>query len=173
MPGRDLREDPERLEADDRRFGVEHLERLGGEPTRCNRVRLVLEHRLGQSTERAPADNGLTTRLRRFGDLGHLDDDGREVGEPPRCASGEIAPLERRRELDRPQQQLARAAERLARERATAGIRQRLRRFLAQLCRSGAVELCEQAGSLVEMERADLEQLVAGALAEPLGERVV
>ena len=109
----------------------------------------------------------------RVRDLAHLDEHRREVGEPPRCAACEVAAVERRRELDGAQEQLARAAERLARERALARVRQRHRRLLAQLGGRRAVELGEEHRRLVEVERADLEQLVARAVVQPLGERVV
>ena len=124
LPGGHLREDPQRLESHTGRFVLEHLERSGREQARVGSVRLVLQHGLGECGERATLDNGLACLLGLLGDLVHLHHDGREVGEAPCGAAGEVAALERRRELDRAQEQLARAAERLARERAMAGLRQ-------------------------------------------------
>ena len=172
-PRRDLRRDQERLEADLRRLVGEHLQRLRDEPLRAERVGALVEDGVGERGERAALELRLAGRGGRLRDLLHLDDHGRHVREPPRGAPGEVPALERRRELDRAQQELARAAEGLARQRAPARARERVRGLLGELRRSGAVELLEQAGRLVEMERADLEQLVAGALAEPLRERVV
>src|SRR5438445_12493338 len=52
-------------------------------------------------------------------------------------------------------------------------VRERGRRLLGQLGRRGAVQLLEQPRSLVEMERADLQQLVARTLGEPAGKAVM
>ena len=62
----------------------------------------------------------------------------------------------------------------LAGEGAQAGLGQRLGGFVLQLLRHRAVQLGGQLRRVVEVLRADLEQLVAGALLQPLGEgRVV
>ena len=92
--------------------------------------------------------------------------DRREVAEPPGGARGVVAALERRLELDRAREELARGAVRLARERAPAGLAQRARppRARARPARV-AVELGEERGGVVEVVGADLEQLVARALA--------
>ena len=103
----------------------EHLDRLRRRvAARRHRVGAVLEHGLGERRERAALQRASRPPARRPRATSPIStSDGGEVGEPPRRAAGEIAPVERRRELDRAQQQLARAAERLARERALAGLR--------------------------------------------------
>jgi hypothetical protein len=62
---------------------------------------------------------------------------------------------------------------RLARERAPSGGLERFRGLVSQLGRWAAVELGDQGRRLVEMVGADLEQLLAGALAQPVGEALV
>jgi hypothetical protein len=52
-------------------------------------------------------------------------------------------------------------------------VRERFRRLLAEIGGHRAVELAEQARGLVEMEGADLDELVARTLAEPAGEAAV
>ena len=112
-PAGDLRGDPQGLEADVRLGVGEHVDGLRHEPSRRHGVRAVLEHGLGERGQRAALHERLPRLLGGRGDLAHLDEHGREVGEPPGCPTGVIPPLERRRELDRAQHQLARAAERL------------------------------------------------------------
>ena len=114
-----------------------------------------------------------------FGDRGrehllHLARDGRQIAEPVGCARREVAAAQGRLELDRADEQLARGTVRLAGERAQARLGERLGRLALQLDRRRAVELGEQRGRAVEVERADLEQLLARALLQPPGEaRVV
>src|SRR5581483_6818132 len=93
--------------------------------------------------------------------------------EPPGGAPGEVAAFERRGELGRAQEELACAAERLARKGALACMCQRRRSLFVQVRRRGAVELGEQASGLVEVERADLDELVPRALLQPAGERAM
>src|SRR3954453_1535854 len=93
------------------------------------------------------------------GDLAHLGGSSRKIAPPRRCTRAEEPPLERGLELVRAEQELARTAERLARQRTAAGARQDLRRLVAQLGRRLAVELGEQMRCLIEVERADLQQL--------------
>ena len=59
---------------------------------------------------------------------------------------------------------------RLARKGAASGFLERAGRLARQIGRRGAVELGEQRRGMVEVVCADLEQLVAGSLAQPLGE---
>src|SRR5207237_9338756 len=66
------------------------------------------------------------------------------------------------------QQELARRLERLAVERPAPGLRQDHGGLPRELRGRRAVELGLQPRRLVEVERADLEQLVARALVEPL-----
>ena len=106
-------------------------------------------------------------------DLLHLDDHRRHVAEPPRGAGGEVATVERRRELHRTEQQLARAPERLAREPSLAGVLEHARGLLRELLRSRPLELGEQPSRLVEVEGANLDELVPGALLQPGGEVAV
>jgi hypothetical protein len=86
---------------------------------------------------------------------------------------GEVAPTRARFQLDRAQQRPPRDDERAAPERAPPGFLQRFRGRSRELARDRAVELREQRGRLVEVVRADLGELVAGALADPGGERSV
>src|SRR5438034_168507 len=80
---------------------------------------------------------------------------------------GLVAALQGWFQLERAQQLLTGGAMRLACERAPSGRLERLRGLVGQLRRRTAVELGDQRRRLVEMVGADLEQLLAGALAQP------
>ena len=144
---------------------LDDLERLVGELGRARelaveRGRRLRERRQSSALEIARARRGCLLRDHR-----HLVAHDRQVAELPGGARGEEAPLQRRLELRRAQQQLARRHVRLARQCALAGGRERFcggtRQFLGRL----AVELCVQRAGVVEVVRADFEQLLVGLLA--------
>src|SRR5207237_10127161 len=111
--------------------------------------------------------------LRGRADVLHLDRERDVVAEPPGRARRGEAPAESRAELDRAEEELARGAEALARQRALARLGERRGSLLRELGRRFALELLVQPRRLVEMERADLQQLLAGALRQPCGEERV
>src|SRR4029077_3472711 len=86
---------------------------------------------------------------------------------------GEVPAAQRRLELDRADEMMARRAVRVPRERSDAGFVERLRGLLLQLGGSRAVQLRKQCRRTLQVERADLEQLLAGALFQPFGEACV
>src|SRR5205807_7147986 len=94
-------------------------------------------------------------------------------GEAPGRAGGEVAALERRGELDGLEEDSARRLEALARERTAPSGLEGLGRGLRQLGRARAVELEVDRARLLQMVRADLEQLLAGPVGEPVGECLV
>src|SRR6266536_1870607 len=149
---------------------AEDGQRLLDERLRTLDVRVEVERDFAEPVERTTVDVALAGLGGRDSDLLHLDPDGGHVAQTPGGAGSEVASPQRRRELDGAEQELPRAAEGLARERALAGVRERLRRQLGELRRRCAVELGEQTGCLVEVEGTDLDELVAGALGEPLRE---
>src|SRR6185503_15754562 len=105
-----------------------------------------------------------------FMNLVHLASDRRQIVETPRRLRGEIPPLEGRLELDRSQERITCRLVRLAGESAPAGLLQDLGSLSREVCRRRAVEVGEERCRVVEVVRADLEQLVARPLAEPLCE---
>src|SRR5204862_3053802 len=168
-PATDLRAREQRPEA---RLGVavlpEHLERLLDKRLRGLDVGAQVELDVAERVESAPVDVALARGRGGRPDFLHLAGERDHVAEPPGGAGGEVAAYERRGELDGAEQELARAAERLAGERALAGVREGDRGLLGQLRRRLTVQLGEQPRGLVEMEGADLDELVAGAGGQPL-----
>ena len=102
--------------------------------------------------------------------LFHLDRDRLHVEEPPGSVRGGVPASQRRLELDGPHELLARGLERLAVEGALARTFEGLGCGDAQVFRRASLELLAQRHRAVEVERADLEQLVADAFAQPLRE---
>ena len=92
-------------------------------------VGAAAERNLGQGGE----GSGLTPAIPFRRGLGahalHLLRDHRHVAEPPRCARRLVAPLERRLELERPQELLTGRAIGLTRERPASRGFQRIGRF--------------------------------------------
>src|SRR5205085_4639377 len=80
---------------------------------------------------------------------------------------------ERRLELSRLDEELARSHEALPRERPTARGLERRRRVARERRRAGAVQLEVQPARLLEVVRADLQHLVTGALPQPPCEALV
>src|SRR5205823_6750287 len=109
-------------------------------------------------------------RLRGSDDRGHLDEQRTEIAELPGGARRVVSPFERGLELDRAQQELARGVVGLAAQCAAAGRLECLRRRLRELERRPPVELREELRRVVEVVRADLEQLLIRAFPEPLRE---
>src|SRR5215211_8867399 len=132
----------------------EDLERLVEEFTRAGDVRVPVESELSERSERPAFDLPLA-RLA----------SGRADGEP--------AALEGRLELDGAKQQMASTAESLTREGAAAGLLEDGGGAGGEVGRRRPVELGQQRARLVEVERADLEQFVAGSIVEPVGEAQV
>jgi hypothetical protein len=172
-PGGDVRPRPERVEERHVALLGEQAHRLLDQLERAGGVRAEVERHLGEARERTALEARLSRLRGRCPDGLHLHGHGAEVGEPPGRTGGEVAALERRRQLHRPEQQLPAAAERLAREAAPAGVGEGERRLLGELLRRRTVELPQQPRRLVEMEGADLEQLGAGPLGEPARVAVV
>src|SRR4029077_12637888 len=85
----------------------------------------------------------------------------------------ETARVERRGELARPHEQLARTGERLAGERTATCVRELGRGLLGEVRGCPSIELGEQPARLVEMESADLDELLPRPLAEPVREQEV
>ena len=94
-----------------RRRPPEHLERAVDQlRARSIDVGLAEQRDLGERGQRPPSIR-VSPGLARVGAHRlHLDETRRQVGEPPGGARGVVAALERRLELDRAQQQLARAS---------------------------------------------------------------
>ena len=106
--------------------------------------------------------------------LRHLDLDGREVLEPPRRSRRDVARAERRAQLERPQAQRPRIRVRLARDRPLCCLHERARGLLRELLGRRALELGEELDGPIEVVRANLDELLARSLGEPLREaRVV
>ena len=133
----------------------------------------MLQAGVRERGERADGDPPVAGLGRLAHDLLHLDRERREIAQPPGRPGCVVAALDRRLERDGAQQQPAGCGIRLAREGAAARRFERLRGVGGELPRRGAVELLEQGGGLVEVVGADLEQLLAGALAQPVGEALV
>src|SRR5205085_673390 len=126
------------------------------------------DRRLCECRERASANAVVPVLLGRLRHLRHLVRDRGEVAELPRGPRGVVAALERRLELDGAKEELARGLARLAAEGPLPGDLEHVRRRPRELERRAAVELLEQVRRLVEVVRADLEQLLVGTLAQPL-----
>ena len=173
---RSWRLQPERVEAARRSSGSRTLERLLDH--RSARVEVaVAQHRnlRERATAPGPAIRASPASAAASQHFLHLARDRRQVAQAPGRARGEVAALEGRLELDRaertagaPTRFASRAsARRPASSSAAAASR-------ASSAGAAAVELCEQRGRVVEVVGADLEQLLAGPLLQPLGEaRVV
>ena len=73
-------------------------------------------------------------------------------------------------QLQGPEPELARVRVRLARHRALCGLDERVGRFVRELFGRRPLELGEELDGLVEVVRADLDELLARALGEPLRE---
>ena len=114
------------------------------------------------SRGRSPASHGLLANLL------HLAGHGRQVVEAPRRFRSEVAALEGRLELNGSQERVACRLVRLAGQSAPARLLQGLGSFSRELGRRRAVQVGEERRRVVEVVRADLEQLVARSLAEPL-----
>ena len=117
---------------------------------RAPRRRAPPRGRARRRSEAATSESAVSARLwivavalRRglLGEDGHLVANDRQISELPRGARREVAALERRLELDRAEQQLARREVRLARERALARRLECLRRRPRQLLGRLPVEL--------------------------------
>ena len=104
---------------------------------------------------------------------GHLGLDGVEFGELPGRTCRVVAALECRLELDRAQQELARRLIGLAAECALSCDLEHVRGRLRELERRPPVELGQEQTRLIQVVRADLQQLLVGALAQPFGELLV
>ena len=112
--------------------------------------------------------------MRLLSHLLHLDLNRREVLESPRRARGDVARAERRAELERSQSELPGVRVRLARDRTLCRLHERGRSLMRELLRRRTFELGEELDGLVEVVRADLDELLTRPLCEPFGEsRVV
>ena len=167
-PVRDLDADVERLDLRaDRRVVGQRLQRLRRELLRARQVGLRVERDLGERRERGRLELLAPLLHREDTHLLHLGGDRVHVAEPLRRACRVPAPLDVRLELDRAQEELARGRERLARHRAATRGLERLGSLDGEVRRSRAVELGEQIRGAVEVERADLEQLLPRSLLQP------
>ena len=146
------------------------FERAIDELLRACGVAGLLENRVTERRQRERLHQPVSLGLRLGANLLHLDRHRSQVAQPPRGASSVVATPERGLELDRAQELPARRLVLLARERALPTAGQRLGRLARQLRRRSAVELGQEHRGMVEMVRADLEQLLAGALLDPLRE---
>ena len=167
-PPADPRAHRQRLVAILRLAVLEQDERLLDEVAAARQVGVAHERVVGERGER----KALEPRVARLGRVGedalHLDRLRRQVGDPPGGPGGEEAALERRLELDRADEQPPRRVVRLAREGAAAGLLERRGGARRQLGRRCAVELLLQRRGVVEVIRADLDQLLTGDLREPV-----
>ena len=123
---------------------------------------------LGERDQRETLEP-LVARLGRLvEDALHLHRLRRQVGDPARGARGEEAALERRLELDGAHEQAPRGLVRLAGEGAAAGLLERRGGPRRQLGRRRTVELLVQRRRVVEVVGADLDELLAGPLVQPV-----
>src|SRR5207253_5142752 len=99
-------------------------------------------------------------------DARHVDCNRGPVAEPPGRTRSEIPALQARLELERAQEELASRGEGFARDWPAPRGRERVGGLGGELLRRRAVELVEECGRLVEVVGTDLEQIVAGALAQ-------
>ncbi len=136
----------------------------------ARQVGVAQQGHLSERGERAAQDGLVAGLLRELVHRLHLDGDRRQVVEPPRRTRRLEAPVERRLELHRAQQEPARGAVGLAGERPAPGRLERRGGLRHELRRDDAVELLQQRRRLLEVVGADLDELVGGALPEPAGE---
>ena len=166
-------EDVESIEARLVIVAVRNVEHERGETARLVDIGVAVQRHLRQRGERA----GLAPAIALLGGLRpdtlHLLRDGRHVPEPPGGPRRLVATLQGRFELEGAKQLLPGGPMRLTRKRSPAGRLERFRRLVGQLEGWTAVELGDQRRGLVQMVGADLEQLLAGALAQPVGEALV
>ena len=161
QPPADLRTRGERLEPVLRVPVLEQDKSLLDELAPAWQVGLAQQRVLGKRGQ-GEALEPLVADLGRVGeDALHLDRLRREVGDAPRGARREEAPLQRGLDLDSADQQPPRGAIRLAGEGAPAGLLQCRGGARRELGRDGAVELLVQRRCLVEVVRADLDELFA------------
>ncbi len=148
----------------------------GASTSSCARAGIAVapERSLAERGERERLDDRLVELARLLANLLHLDLDRREVLEPPRSARRDVPRAERRSQLECAQAERPRVRVRLARDRALGRLDQRCRGLLRELLGRRTLELGQELDRLVEVVRADLDELLARALREPLGEaRVV
>ena len=154
----------------DVRLGLLQLERAVDELLRARGVSGLSQHSIAERRQRQRLHQGVALGLRLRPNLLHLEGDGRQVAQSPYGASGVVATSKRGLELDCAQELPARRLVLLARQGSLPAARQRLSRRTGQVGGGSAVELGEERRSLVEMVRTDLQQLLAGALLDPLRE---
>ncbi len=152
---------------------AEHLGRAVDQPLREIGVGALVERDLAERRERASLQAQLARNLCLGGHAFHLFGHGVHVEQPPRRVRREVAAAQIRIELGGSEEERARGPERLARQGATARAFERGRRRDAQVVRCTALELLAQRERAVEVVRADLHQLVAGAVVQPVRERLV
>ena len=169
-PG-DRRASPEGSEAPGEIVGLEDLERLVDHRLRGLRVGIAQDRRLGEGHQRAALRPPVVLGDRCREDFLHLSRDRRQVAQAVGCARGEVAAPQRRLELDRAHEEVPSGAVRFAREGTQACLGQRLGRVAPELVRHRAVQLGGQFRGMVEVIGTDLQELVARAFLQPLGER--
>ena len=152
---------------------AQHLAGLLDEPLRLVGVGALVQRHLAERRESAALEAVLAGRLRVGGDAAHLLGDGLHVEQPPGRVRREVPAPQVLLQLGGTEEQRACGAERLARQCAPAGSLERGRSRDPQLVGRPALELLAEQHRAVEMVRADLHQLVAGAIVEPAREGFV
>ncbi len=150
------------------------LESLVDERSRPCGVTVALDRRFAEGGERERLIHAIAFLASLFSNLDHLDLYRAPVLEPPRRACCDVPGAESGSKLERSQRQSPRVRIRLARDRALRGLDQRVRRLLGEILRGRALELRQELDRLVEVVGANLHELLARLLGEPLREaRVV
>ena len=172
FPPADGREQRERLRPRVARRVGEQLDRLAAELPPLLDVGVPVEPDLGDLDEREALGRPIPRLACLLAHGLHLDGGSRELPQPPRCPGGAVAAAEARLELDRAQQQPARPAVRLALERPAARVLEGGRGLGAEVVGDAPVELRQQRGGTLEVERLRLDEVVR-TRAQPFGERAV
>ena len=127
----------------------------------------------GERRQRSTLNGPVALDRSLLGENGHLVAHDRKISELPRGARGEKSAPQGRLELHGAKQELPRREVRFPRERALACGPECLRRHPRQLFGRMSVELGVEKARLVEVIRTDLDQLLVGLLAQPLGKACV